>query len=554
MLAGIVLLFASPGLAKERSALEIATIKAATDCVAAAALNNQNIAVLYGEGRLKEVTDWIVLKSSACENPLRAMELLHDQLYGAGTGRRFLLGDYVADLPRAVGERIGVEVAKRIAELEQKKPITDHDAKLPSTRGPISGAEGAAGKHWFETYVTAAGGCDDIYYYFNPHIRSQLSRGNIKNLFGKPLVEWSDDDIAVAARVYRDCVAKISRCDNRPGPDRVDCEQRNLSKAKDTEGRIRDAVSAARNLDAQRKAQEIARVELEKLQSQRRREQIEEETRRKQQQMRERAKRDIEAAEEARRLVESEEAKLAQTTREAEEARAARQAAEQRLIEVRSRIEVEERSRREALARSREADAAQQEELQQAANRAVEAQRKQEQLHEQVKRNREAAEEARRLAEAEEPKIAEAAREAEEARRARQAAEQQLTEIRSRIEGEKRARQEALARAQAAQAARQKELQRETESAPSHREYVGTDEVIRRLCLREWGDDFRMRSYCESSQMSAVRTLRMGRPADISEDQFVSVRRRCAGEWPEDFRMRAYCESQQFAAIRDLKR
>jgi hypothetical protein len=37
------------------------------------------------------------------------------RLYGVGTGQIFLLGDYLADLPRAVGERIGGEVAKRLA-------------------------------------------------------------------------------------------------------------------------------------------------------------------------------------------------------------------------------------------------------------------------------------------------------------------------------------------------------------------------------------------------------------------------------------------------------
>jgi hypothetical protein len=103
-----VTLIASTALAKERSALESASVKAATDCVAAAALNNSNITTLYREDRLDEVTDWIVLKSDACDNPLRAMRLLHDRLYGEGTGRIFLRGDYLADLPRAVGERIKV--------------------------------------------------------------------------------------------------------------------------------------------------------------------------------------------------------------------------------------------------------------------------------------------------------------------------------------------------------------------------------------------------------------------------------------------------------------
>jgi hypothetical protein len=109
------ILIASTALANERSELEKSSIKAATDCVAAAALNNSNITTLYREDRLDEVTNWIVLKSDACDNPLTSMRLLHDRLYGAGTGRAFLRGDYLADLPRAVGERIKGEVLKRIA-------------------------------------------------------------------------------------------------------------------------------------------------------------------------------------------------------------------------------------------------------------------------------------------------------------------------------------------------------------------------------------------------------------------------------------------------------
>jgi hypothetical protein len=101
------MLMASTSMAQARSEVEKSSIKAATDCVAAAALNNPNITTLYRQDRLKEVTNWIVLKSSACDNQLKAMRLLHDRLYGEGTGRRFLLGDYLDDLPRAVGERIG---------------------------------------------------------------------------------------------------------------------------------------------------------------------------------------------------------------------------------------------------------------------------------------------------------------------------------------------------------------------------------------------------------------------------------------------------------------
>lgn len=63
-----------------------------------------------------------------------------------------------------------------------------------------------------------------------------------------------------------------------------------------------------------------------------------------------------------------------------------------------------------------------------------------------------------------------------------------------------------------------------------------------------------MRSFCEKQQREAVRTLAMGKPGDISQDEFASVRNRCAGEWLGDFQMRAYCEKQQFEAIRELKR
>jgi hypothetical protein len=78
---------------------------------AAAALNNPNITTLY-----RENTGSRRLRTGSFSNrALPAMRLLYDRLYGAGTGRIFLLlGDYFADFPRAVGGRIGGEVAKRI--------------------------------------------------------------------------------------------------------------------------------------------------------------------------------------------------------------------------------------------------------------------------------------------------------------------------------------------------------------------------------------------------------------------------------------------------------
>ena len=111
---GIAAFFlASPSFAIERGALEKSSIQAATDCVAQAALKDPNIITLYRQNRLNELTDWIVLRSNVCDKPLAAMRLLHDRIYGKGSGLPFLQGAFLADLPRAVGERMGIELANR---------------------------------------------------------------------------------------------------------------------------------------------------------------------------------------------------------------------------------------------------------------------------------------------------------------------------------------------------------------------------------------------------------------------------------------------------------
>jgi hypothetical protein len=53
----VVLLIASTGLAKERTALESASVKAAMDCVAAAALNNPDIVAPYRQTGLKSAEE-----------------------------------------------------------------------------------------------------------------------------------------------------------------------------------------------------------------------------------------------------------------------------------------------------------------------------------------------------------------------------------------------------------------------------------------------------------------------------------------------------------------
>ncbi len=78
-------------------------------------------------------------------------------------------------------------------------------------------------------------------------------------------------------------------------------------------------------------------------------------------------------------------------------------------------------------------------------------------------------------------------------------------------------------------------------------------QTIRAHCLSEWSDDFQMRAYCEKQQREAVRVLAIGKPADVSQEEFVRVQRWCASEWPDDFQMRAYCEKQQYEGIRELR-
>jgi hypothetical protein len=47
--------------------------------------------------------------------------------------------------------------------------------------------------------------------------------------------------------------------------------------------------------------------------------------------------------------------------------------------------------------------------------------------------------------------------------------------------------------------------------------------------------------------------VNIGKPFDLSQDNFRVIRIHCAGEWPDDFHMRAYCEHQQFEGIRKLR-
>jgi hypothetical protein len=261
----------------------------------------------------------------------------------------------------------------------------------------------------FRNRVIAQGGCANIHIFSDaiPKFPKMPERLNEAILYGKPLVDWSDGDVAATIRLYKDCVAllhasQVNSCVARGNAGRRDYCEKTVSESDRSllslqhsfENNVGSAVMGARKLDNLRKAQQTAQIELAKAESQRKRDQAEKDAQQQQEQLREQAQRDREAAEEARQ-------------------------------QQQARVEFEKAQAERRLAQAEE-----------------DAHRKQEQLREQAQRDREAADATARLAEREEPKIAEATREAEAARHARHAAEQRLAEIRSRMEAQEMARKQ----------------------------------------------------------------------------------------------------------------
>ena len=204
------MLIASTALAIERSELEKSTIKAATDCVAAAALKDPNITTVYREDRLNELTVRIVLHSGGvCGNPLRAMRLLHDHLYGEGTGRTFLRIAYLADLPRAVRERISDEVERRIASKSGDVGRGWASAPLPASKGTAenTGSESRFVNHNGSVMLMQIGeALEDVsqfkLYY---HIPSDKMRFLVAQgaLFFDGSIAWETGFVAGTARLYK---------------------------------------------------------------------------------------------------------------------------------------------------------------------------------------------------------------------------------------------------------------------------------------------------------------------------------------------------------------
>src|SRR5205823_1279425 len=144
-------------------------------------------------------------------------------------------------------------------------------------------------KNFFQIYFVAHGGCQRMNIVSLPlgleagpehwvklaQTYRQIEYLNRADLFGKPVLQWSDGDIEAALRIYRDCETRIP---NLAGP-------RYHSGVFERE--LRDTIMTARNVAAQIKAQEQAKIELEKAQFEMRRRQAEEEAQSKENALRE---------------------------------------------------------------------------------------------------------------------------------------------------------------------------------------------------------------------------------------------------------------------------
>lgn len=84
-------------------------------------------------------------------------------------------------------------------------------------------------------------------------------------------------------------------------------------------------------------------------------------------------------------------------------------------------------------------------------------------------------------------------------------------------------------------------------------EFNDSDEKIKNYCKAYWPDNPSMQVSCINEQREAVNILKKGKPADISEDDFIMIRKKVEEDWPDDYTMRVSQEIEQYDAIRKLK-
>ena len=148
----------------------------------------------------------------------------HDAEYRNHMGRD-------AEYRKQLRERV-LACAPAVAEALQK-------AATPSAAAPSTDT------NWLENYIQGRGGCGPSRSLFGQglvNIQANVveSGGNV-DMFGKPVLNWTEEDIVTAARIYRDCESQLR-------------SSYSLTQAQ-MEAQLRHIVLTAHQLDEKTKAQ-----------------------------------------------------------------------------------------------------------------------------------------------------------------------------------------------------------------------------------------------------------------------------------------------------------
>lgn len=84
-------------------------------------------------------------------------------------------------------------------------------------------------------------------------------------------------------------------------------------------------------------------------------------------------------------------------------------------------------------------------------------------------------------------------------------------------------------------------------------EYKDADEIIKKQSEIEWSENYEMRVNHIEEQREAVKKLQIGKPDDLTDEEFNRIRTRAKNEWPLNFIMRLDEEERQIASLRKLK-
>jgi hypothetical protein len=84
-------------------------------------------------------------------------------------------------------------------------------------------------------------------------------------------------------------------------------------------------------------------------------------------------------------------------------------------------------------------------------------------------------------------------------------------------------------------------------------EYADAEKITKIQSEIEWPDDYEMRLHYIESQSAAIKKLKMGKPKDLTDQEFQKIRMRSKRDWPLNFEMRLHEEETQIDSLRKLK-